>query len=359
MYSSRSKFKILSIGVPALMLFLGLISDSGSLREPSVKRENSQKEMTKSEFDKLPDDHVFTVRGRRATKAQILARFNNMRSRSRRIGREIDPEELKAMSEIEHQEMVRKDNMKVMEHIKRQVQSERPQRMVEAQRPGITSVFCVPPISPGEDIFIKGYGFGNGGVGVRLYGSFMGFTSVLLNTIDSKPGYVHARVIDMEGVRDQPASLVVSVKGVESNHWPIEFQAKRRSLMLKPKDYIVLRCHPGYDATGHKCNVNATRNPDIQAYAAIHQGHTVDTGEDIVSAELKNGWHFRKLGLFQWKQGPINHPIEPNAQLAWVSDFRPVGNRLKLNIGWIYVGKGGIEYDIEVVIMGPAGIPYD
>ena len=157
MYSSKSRFKILLILVPVLVLFLGSDLNSGNSIKPSVYFQDTQQKMTKVDFDKLPDDHIFSYKGRKITKAQILARFNKMRSSSRRIEKIITPAELKTMSEREHQEKVKKDNLKVQEHIKIQAKSERPQKMVASKRPGITSTFSVPPLSPGEDIFIKGF----------------------------------------------------------------------------------------------------------------------------------------------------------------------------------------------------------
>jgi hypothetical protein len=353
----KSRSKILLILVPIVLFVLSSELNSGNLAIPWIKGPSAQKKMTKEEFDKLPDDHVFTYKGRKITKAQILSRFNNMQRKSRRVGNPIAPAELKAMSEIEHQEMVRKDNMKVMEHIKRQFKSERPQRMVESQRPGITSTFSVPPLSPGEDIFIKGYGFKEENLKVQLLGDFPG-GRLNLRVMDLKPNYIHARVNDVEGAPDQAAKLAVSVAGFESNHWPITFEAKRVLRMLASKDYIVLFCHPGFPRSGDICNTLASNGHGGSGiFRTEHFYSSMEIGEDIVIAELKNGWHFKELSYIKWYQAKL--PYGPNAQLAWVDGFNPMSQSLKLNIGWMYIGAGGISYEIGIFIIGPAGIPYN
>jgi hypothetical protein len=88
-----------------------------------------------------------------------------------------------------------------------------------------------------------------------------------------------------------------------------------------------------------------------------HSYGSLETGTDIVVAELKNGWYFKDLAYLQWWQA---HPVYgQNAQYAWVNGFKPNTERIELSIGWIYVGSGGIHYHLGVWITGPAGIPYN
>ena len=357
MYSSKSRFKILLILVPVLVLFLGSDLNSGNSIKPSVYFQDTQQKMTKADFDKLPDDHIFPYKGRKITKAQILARFNKMRSSSRRIEKIITPAELKTMSEREHQEKVKKDNLKVQEHIKIQAKSERPQKMVASKRPGITSTFSVPPLSPGEDIFIKGYNFEDNNLKVKLLGNFPnGYVNLIV--MDLKPNYIHARVSDVKGAPDQPAKLVVSVDGVESNQWPITFEAKRVISMLAAKDYNVLFCHPGYPRSSDICNERVTSGRgESNIFRAEHFYSSLEVGEDIVKAELKNGWYFKEVSCIKWWQATM--PMDPNVQIVWVSGFNPMTERLNLNLDWMYIGAGGISYEIGILIIGPAGIPYN
>jgi hypothetical protein len=357
MNSLKSRFKVLWILAPLLVLFLGLDLNSGNPTEPSVISQDTQKKMTKADFDKLPDDHVFTIKERKVTKAQILARLNKMRSSYRPIGKKITPAELKAMSVREHQAMVKKDNLKIQEHMKIQLKSKRPLKMVASSRPRITSTFSVPPLSPDEDIYIKGSGFKDNNLKVKLLGNFPnGFAS--LRVLDLKPNNIRARVSDVSGAPDQPAKLVVSVDGVESNQWPTTFEARREIRHLAAKDYNVLFCHPGLPRSSDTCNEHAS-GPGLESsiFSSSHSYGSLETGTDIVVAELKNGWYFKDLAYLQWWQA---HPVYgQNAQYAWVNGFKPNTERMELKIGWIYVGSGGIHYHLGVSITGPAGIPYN
>lgn len=359
MHLFKPRFKISLALVPIALLFLGFGLDSGSSTEKWMGSQDEQMKMTKAEFDRLPDDHVFTYKGRKITKAQILARFHKMRQNSRRIGKEITPEELKRISEREHLAKVKQDNIKVQEYMKTQplqVKKDPSRQMVVSNKPGITSTFSVPPLSPGEDIFIKGFGFGEREPRVVLIGDFPR-GSIGLRIMEFKPGYIHAQVPDIEGVPDQSVELAVFVNNVGSNHWPTTFEAKRVYGFLEAKDFVVLFCHPGYPRSSDICNQFASDGRgDVGSLMTTHMYSSLEVGKDIVTAEVKNGWYFKDLS-FRWQQANQTS-WGPNSQVALVDGFRPNTESLNLNINWMYIGLGGIRYNLDLTIKGPAGIPY-
>ena len=247
--------------------------------------------------------------------------------------------------------------------------------------PRVNGVLTTPKfgsITPGGKVVIKGKYFGAAKGKVVLHGRFPFGVKTLLTVEQWNPTKITATVPRQTlglNVRDQKTKFqILTAKGVGGGAWKVRFRANRDSKWLEMTDKAVkmVSCSAGGDindcngrsfGTGGEMCVGIIpptwkdRNPTIFSY---HRNCDVivdwDEGTDRYAINLKNGWVFKKIKLFQKKSSSSEKIRMPSYsvvnKLIGSSSWSP-------KIRWeISPGPDEISYGYYIQIEGPRGIPY-
>lgn len=307
--------------------------------------------LTSAEFAALPASHVLEVRSERLTKAQVEARMRQLRSGQKPASRApSETAQQRQFADAERSRLAAENQMLVSKS--RAFRSSSPSlqqaaaSVVACTQPQIDATLVAPPIEPGEDFFLKGSCFGDQTYyysDVLLLGNFKG-GELVATIVDWQPDFIHARVPGVWGVVDHPIQIQVKTKNAASNQVPTTFKAERTAKYLEPEDAQVLFCSsptPGGDV----CN----------GLSAEHLYTDLDFGVDVAKVTLKNGWAMESYWVYE------NHAYyhsPPSQHFLAVSGFQNGSSQATIEVSWVYVGLGGVEYDVHLLIVGPVGVPH-
>jgi hypothetical protein len=236
--------------------------------------------------------------------------------------------------------------------------------------PSITSMVHAG-IRPGAGVIIEGQNFGNleGQVLIHL-GKFGGQQLDLpLESLQWGDSFAAGTIPFILGVADQAVTFtVVSQCGATSNAWTANFTAARQ-FVLAPFNRILCATYPGASPSDECQDWGGTNWPEecpfadfgiadlyrptgFSAYHASGWGFHGNRGNDQFSAFLLNGWVVDSVTGLAW----TNIGSGSSANEWYVS---PAGTWfLQVSVPWYADNCGMILYWGDVVITGPAEVPW-
>jgi hypothetical protein len=244
--------------------------------------------------------------------------------------------------------------------------------------PKITEISANLPLDAGETIIVNGCGFGlkHPQSELRLIGNFPPDQHLKLRILGWSGFAITALVKEDTGVRDDPSARlqVVTREAKLSNTWPAPFYAARDVVKLASAD-VTVQCHPYGTCAGN----GATFGGGSQ--------HYTKEAVDSVSAILQNGYHYAgnawwwsTTGPQSWVEPPEVKSSGGKLQMKVAVTFTngPTSAELKEMGKWanlsdqekaikIEMQKAhppppvpgyDIAYQVDVYVIGPAGVPY-
>lgn len=340
--------------IPWAVLVTLLAADTahaaGPIRVPARAVSPPAGAKTAAEYGRLSPDAEIDVSGRKMKKREFQAEVDRVRSLARGSRQGPRLETVKRDFKKAAQAKVLADNSRLAQMKASALSGLNATLLNAALPPRITSVLMVPPLTPGEDVFIKGTNLGplNYQSHVRLKGNFPA-GALTLKIIEWKNDFVHAQLPFVSGVADHAVKLLVVRDGKPSNEWNAAFEAERTVDTIRREDYVIVRCHPVIPRDGDFCN------PSFEQYvgfSAIHRYSSFDLGYDVVRVQVSNGWSLLNLNLSSNSNGSESQVF---AAATGLVEGATTGT---LRVDWLYMGMGGLGYRLDTLIAGPMGIDY-
>ena len=241
----------------------------------------------------------------------------------------------------------------------------------------IPTISKVGAVRPGRSLTILGANFGIRGR-VKLYLANPQSKTFHLRIEKWGSRKIRAEIPDnMSGFFDHQAKIqVFNFKGVGGIARKVPFYAVRENIVLSQRHPAVQVQHCSNSGNDNYCNGQRTNNgqscpvtfTNRVKEATIYVRHVncdilgKDKGTDRFSISLKNGWVFKRLVPFQYKN--LENAVTPENRIALTlmsgraekylgtSDWSPT-------IPWkVGPAPGQIELGYKVTIQGPRGIPF-
>lgn len=328
------------------LLAAGTADAAGPIRVPARAVSPRAGAKTAAEYGRLSPDAEIDVGGRKMKKREFQAEVDRVRGLARGSRQGPHLETVKRDFKKASQAKVLADNSRLAQMKASSLSGLNATLLDAALPPRITSVLMVPPLTPGEDVFIKGTNLGPPEYGnhVRLKGNFPD-GALTLKIIEWKNDFVHAQLPSVSGVADHAVKLLVVRDGKPSNEWDAAFQAERTVDIIRGEDYVIVRCHPVIPREGDFCNLSG-------GFWAEHWYSSFDLGYDVVRVQVSNGWSLLALNL---SPGPGGAGSQVFAAATGLVKGATAGT---LRVDWLYLGIGGLHYNLDTLIAGPMGIDY-
>ncbi len=352
-----------------LLCLLSLLTlNINAAKKPRYRKNlKFKRKLSYKEFKKLPNNKMLIVGKKKMTKRQLMAKVNKIKKQARKANNKFTLKKLRVKLKQKKQAELKKENNKIEEYAKNfKMKSLKPGKC-KFKVPKITGIFMVPPISPGEEIFIKGECFGklkkdNGKSMVKLLINQNEYRSdgsirktkekvIALKIKKWKSEFIQAKIpLKFNGgYPDQPGKVVVKASYQTSNKWPVQFEAKR---VVRLASGFQIACHPFTPRNSDSCKENVT---SISNLHGSHNFKSFEASKDMYSISLKNKWRLHHVGKIIF--GPV-YAVANNLTAVAVKGFVPWSTSNQFEVNWIYVGSGGVRYDLGVFMIGPKGIPH-
>jgi hypothetical protein len=217
--------------------------------------------------------------------------------------------------------------------------------------PQITNLELQPVVAPGGLVKVDGTNFGadrgNGKLclvwsRVVVQNNFTASSQLCLDVIDWSDTRVIAQVPrEVVGVPDERADVQLHRDdGAVSNLIPLQFVATRETVNLGSVPVNVqISCSDG--SSRDSCDANGGRHSD---YFFFSDG---SNGTDFFTYHLANGWQYQSMNFFLIDGSAVESGTPP----AGATDFT-------LRVDWDFGGfTTAADYNLNVVVTGPAGVP--
>jgi hypothetical protein len=278
----------------AALVFGALLARPARAQAPRVKPTVKFSALTKADLLKLGDNDPFEFHGQVTTKSALLAPLRNARAET---DAELKIKLAAAMSKLE--------TLKARSASLQRQQVDRSKALVQAElaklrvapTPGPKPTPCAGPVvagvigvvTPDSNVLVLGHCFGTQQGSASLQGNFGNAPLIVIEWHDNGIG-LHVPSA-LQGGPDQygleGAQIVVTTAGGQSPSVPprVDFKAAREHRVLEARE-IRTQCSAAADI--NNCDPTAGRTLDASHSNTVDV--TSDTGEDVVSANLKNGW---------------------------------------------------------------------
>ena len=249
--------------------------------------------------------------------------------------------------------------------------------VVIAGPPQIT--FGPSDISPGSFFYVLGTDFGNQAGTINIHfpkGPSTTDVSVPIGQPSSQwwyPGLTGGTVDSaLAGVVEQTVDITITTQdGKKSNAWQSNFHPRMVAAHLPQANVMVASCSDG--AHMNSCNhvgdesgecpfgfaTEGIPPPASNSFGGHHHGCfgiSSDTGTDVFSASLKNGWTFESLQNFS------STTINSSNGVASTPQTVPAlagASSIKISVSWHIGATGGfVGYEGDLTITGPKGVSF-
>ncbi len=246
-----------------------------------------------------------------------------------------------------------------------------------AIQPRIDSLVSFSDFTPGANIVIGGAGFGSKPGALVMAGLLGGgnnltalpyIGAVALQIVSWNNTLIAANIPSyLTGVVDQQVKFYVLMpdKKTRSNDTQaVNFVAAREVVKLGPTDPAVALVSCGTDSNSDYCNgwidpndsgtdyvyyKNSTFNgTHLNCWACVGD----DVGSDVYRVKVANGW---VLDHIDWYM-EVSALGEASAQLT--TPFPAGGSSWQASVDWMATSDDWVSYAVDVVIVGPRGVPH-